>query len=61
MFFNPTMNFYYWKEGEKVVVQNAVMGMMGQKHTHTQKGFRDWIKRSNIPQENLIDLDNKER
>ena len=50
----PEMNFYYWKEGDKIVVQNMVMGMKGQEHTHTMKGFERWKK--DIPEKNLIKL-----
>lgn len=27
-----------------IEVQNVVMGMFGQKHTHTKKGFGKWKK-----------------
>jgi len=50
----PEMNFYYWKEGDKIVVQNMVMGMKGQEHTHTIKEFEVWKK--DIPKKNLIKL-----
>lgn len=50
----PTMNFYYWKEGNKIVVQNMIMGMEGQKHSHSPQEFEEWKK--DIPEENLIKL-----
>lgn len=48
------MNFYYWEEGGQIVVQNMIMGLEGQKHTHTKAGFKEWSK--DIPKENLIKL-----
>lgn len=57
MFGIAEMNFYYWHEKDKVVVQNAVMGMMGQKHVHTEKDFKQW--RKDISPKNLICLDKK--
>ena len=49
------MNFYYWEENGKIVVQNAAGGFMGQKHEHTQDEFAEWSK--DIPEENLVKLD----
>lgn len=51
---NTEMNFYWWKENDKITVQNAVMGHMGQKHEHTIKGFNEWKK--DIKPERLIKL-----
>jgi len=48
------MNFYWWKKGKKIVVQNAAMGMLGQKHEHTLKDFNRWKK--DIPEKNLIHI-----
>ena len=48
------MRFYWWREGDKIVVQNAVMGMMGQKHVHTERDFKEWAK--GIKPEYLIEL-----
>lgn len=50
----PEMNFYWWREKGKIVVQNAIMGMMGQKHTHTEADFERWSK--DIPPKNLIEI-----
>jgi len=50
----PEMNFYYWKEGSKIVVQNMVMGMEGQKHEHTIEEFKKWKK--DISEKNLIKI-----
>ena len=55
-YFLTTMNFYYWKEGNKVIVQNMVGGYSGQKHEHTPEDFQRWIKEGNIKEENLIEL-----
>jgi len=46
------MNFYWWIENGKVVVQNMVMGLEGQKHVHTKREFEEW--RKDIPDKNLI-------
>lgn len=48
------MNFYYWKENGKIIVQNAAMGIMGQKHEHTPEDFKRWKK--DIPAKNLIKI-----
>jgi hypothetical protein len=52
------MNFYYWEEGDKIVVQNMAMGLCGQKHTHTPEDFDRWKK--DIPIKNLIHIDKAE-
>lgn len=49
------MNFYWWEENGQIVVQNCVMGMMGQKHTHTKEDFNAWKK--DIVPEHLIHLE----
>ena len=39
------MTFYCTKESDGTIhVQNAVMGMMGQRHVHTQEDFDKWAK-----------------
>jgi len=30
-------------------VQNMITGMLGQHHVHTKAGFQKWVKKSNIP------------
>ena len=41
------MTFYCTKESDGTIhVQNAVMGMMGQHHVHTQDDFDVWSKGS---------------
>lgn len=52
------MYHYYWREGDKIVVQNMVGPYEGQKHEHTKEEFEEWKK--NINPEHLIDLDKKE-
>ena len=52
---NIEMNFYYWKERDKIVVQNMVMGYEGQKHSHTPEEFKNWSK--DISKKNLIQID----
>lgn len=49
------MRFYYHREKGRIVVQNAIMGMMGQEHTHTEKDFKQWAR--DIPSHCLVDLD----
>lgn len=49
------MNFYYWKENGKIIVQNMLMGMEGQKHSHSPEEFKEWSK--DIPTKNLIQID----
>jgi len=51
------MNFYWWKKNGKIVVQNMVGGMMGQKHEHTLAGFKKWKK--GIPKEYLHNVGRK--
>ena len=51
------MTHYYWKEKSKIIVQNAVMGHMGQKHTHSIEEFEEWKKE--IPKEHLVNLDSE--
>jgi hypothetical protein len=48
------MMFYWWKEGGKVVVQNMIMGYVGQKHEHTPEEFEKW--RADVPGKNLVHL-----
>ena len=48
----PEMNFYYWEENGRIFVQNMVMGMEGQKHSHTKEEFKEWSK--DIPKKNMI-------
>ena len=52
---NVEMNFYYWIKNDKVVVQNMLMGMEGQRHEHTVEEFKEWKK--DIPKKNLIKLE----
>lgn len=54
-----TMRHYWWRKGDKIVVQNMVAGMCGQKHEHTKEDFRRWVKEGNIKPENLIDVGKK--
>ena len=49
-----TMKHYYWEKDNKIIVQNCVMGMMGQQHEHTKDDFADWIRKNKIKEENLI-------
>lgn len=53
------MHFYVTKTKDGLYhVQNAVMGMMGQHHVHTEKGFRRWAKET--PKEHIhIERGNK--
>ena len=47
------MRFYFFKTKDGLYhVQNAVAGLLGQHHVHTEKGFKKWSK--NIPKKNLI-------
>lgn len=52
-----TMYHYYWKENNKIVVQNIVGGHMGQLHKHTPEDFERWKK--GIKSEHLINQDEK--
>ena len=52
------MRFYWWVEKRKIVVQNCVMDMMGQKHIHTKKEFEQWKK--NVPPESLIHIESRQ-
>jgi hypothetical protein len=39
------MHFYIVKNPDGTYhVQNVVMGMLGQHHVHTEKGFKEWSK-----------------
>ena len=39
------MHFYVTKTTDGLYhVQNAVMGMLGQHHVHTEKGFKKWMR-----------------
>lgn len=60
MYSSIKMYHYFWREGDKVVVQNAVMGQMGQQHTHTPEGFERWKKDNKIDPECLINLDEED-
>lgn len=51
------MTHYHWQQDGMIVVQNAVMGNLGQKHEHTPEDFRAWIKSNSIDPEHLVDLD----
>jgi hypothetical protein len=48
------MNFYWWKENGKIIVQNMIMGLKGQKHEHTPEDFEQWKK--DIPAKNLTQI-----
>lgn len=52
MNYEMEMNFYYWEEGDRIVVQNMIMGMKGQEHKHTKQEFEEWKR--DIPKKNLI-------
>ena len=46
------MNFYVVKTEEGIYhVQNAVMGMLGQHHVHTERGYNRW--RKGVPVKNI--------
>ena len=48
-----SMNFYVTITTDgSYHVQNAVMGMMGQHHIHTKKGFEKWSK--DVDKTNII-------
>lgn len=38
-------------------VQNAIMGMMGQHHVHTEEGFKQWKAGGNIEDQDIVFLD----
>jgi hypothetical protein len=50
------MNFYWWREGEIIKVQNAIGGHLGQLHEHSPEDFEKWQKDSKIDQKNLKHL-----
>jgi len=50
-----TTTYYYWREGNQIVVQNMVGGYEGQKHKHTIEDFKRWKK--DIDPKHLVDLD----
>lgn len=58
MTFLTTMRFYYWKEGNEIVVQNMVAGHEGQKHRHSLEDFENWKQQIKNP-EHLVNLDEK--
>ena len=49
-----TMRFYWRKENGLIIVENWVMGMKGQTHSHTPAEFEEWKK--NVPEDDLIDV-----
>ena len=51
------MYFYYHRENGKVIVQNAIMGMLGQEHEHSEEEFKEWSK--DIPEKYLININNQ--
>lgn len=51
------MNFYWWRENGKIIVQNMIMGMEGQRHEHTPGEFEKWSK--GVPAKNLIQIKGK--
>ena len=42
MNFSTQARAYFWEEGDKIVVQNAVGAYLGQKHEHTVADFATW-------------------
>lgn len=52
-------HFYWWKERNKIILQEIVMGMKGQKYKYTIKDFKEWKK--GISQEYLHKLSKYER
>ena len=42
--FQTEMHFYYYREDNKICVQNMVGGMCGQFHKHTPQEFELWKK-----------------
>jgi len=42
MSFMTKMHFYWWKEGDKICVQNMVSCYRGQYHEHTIADFEKW-------------------
>jgi len=38
------MHFYWWHKSNMIVVQNVIMGNLGQKHEHTEEDFKEWSK-----------------
>ena len=47
------MKHYWWREGNKIKVQNMVGPYAGQLHEHTEEEFREWSK--DIPEDRLIE------
>lgn len=53
------MQFYWWRENGRIVVQNMLMGLEGQKHSHTEEEFRQWAE--GIPPESLHEIKIKQK